>query len=1146
MMSVSARNAGTAKSYYAHLQTDAHRAGGEAEREDYYSKDAAGEWFGEGAEAMGLTGAVAVADFHALADGYHPETGEALVQNAGERDRVALYDCTFSAPKSVSNVWAVGDEETRATVERAHDEAVRQTLAEMQERFISTRRGQGGSEFEKVGMVAAMWRHGTSRELDEDLHTHATIMNVAARADGTWGTLDGRSLYEHQKIMGAAYRIHLDEKLREAGFATERDGESFRISDVPQSLEKASSTRREQILEAMAERGVSGAKAAQAAALDTRKAKDHNQDIDQLRERWKARAAEHGFDADKARGAGEPIPPAERRASVEFVQEIVTQNKAVFTEKDLEYAALVAAQGMGRGREDARELFHDTLAECVILRAPDGTTRYSTPELVQKERETMETAQAGRFKTDWTLTPETVAQARAKAEAAAGHALSDEQAKALEYLTTGRGQIQILVGDAGTGKSTTMNAVRQAYEDAGYTVIGVAPQGKQAADLGQSAGMESKTIHRLLSEIERGKTRLDERTVIVADEMGKTDSRLMHDLTQAADQSGAKVIMLGDHKQMQPVGPGAVFRHLADAEKGVGHVRLEEIHRQRDAGDREAVRSMSKGESAQALLHFIDKGQVSIEKNHRAAVKEIARKWVDAAQEVGKEKTLALASTNQRVSDINQAVRAALKNGGELQNGQTFEAVRELGLDPETKQMRTSTERTEYAPGDRALYAGTNDYASDLRRGDLGTVVGVDERGVAVKLDRDESVKLIDPEKQDLRHGYAITADRSQGATVERVVAYATSDSIHREMSYVMASRAKESTEWVTTEAQTKKIEDKTPPTERMLSWADDLAARGEAPALTDEQRASFAAVRDHLDRYADYQIGREGGSQTGLADEKLERFRDVVEAMSVSRQKESTLDYEAPAIDRDRERNDQMPEREHGNDRERATERDRDEAHERHQPTGWDEKAINAAAEIEARQADKASERMAVECLKDYQAAADLHRQGRHLERQAESEPDKDRAAELRDMARAAHGQAEGVRLHADHKRDCLPDEYRQVVKDAEREARRDEKQAAKQEDRAATHYERAAEHAARANDWKESIPSQALNAAEARLERWMAERAATAAKEGMSAGRQDRRDGIEDVRQMTKDREQERQAERQAAREASRERGREQQIER
>ncbi len=850
MMSVAARTAGGAVDYYIHLQSDNHRE--ENAREDYYAREGAGHWHGAFAARHGLVGEVRREDFAALAHGFSPR-GEALVQNAGDKDRVALYDCTFSAPKSVSNAWAIGDAETRALIEQAHNEAVLKTLEEMQERFCLTRRGkEGAAGQERVEIAAALWQHGTSRELDEDLHTHATFMNVGIRADGTTGTLDGRQFFEWQKVCGAIFRVHDEQALRERGFETERDGESFRLKSVPRSLEVASSQARNRILRVMAERGVSGAKAAEVANLDTRKSKQ-TVDVEELRQGWRARGLEHGFTAEQARAQDGPIPAREQDLpGVDQVLETATTNKAVLKVKELEYAALVGAMGTGVGREKAAEFFTATKAAAVALKNDHGEVRYSTAELVKIERDILAQAKARAGETAHQLAGETVKYAAANFERRRGFELSAEQRAAVKHLTTATGGVGVLVGDAGTGKSTTLEAVKLAYERAGYRVLGCAPSGKAAAELQAGTGIQSRTIHSLLNAVERDRETLDSKTVLVVDEAAMVDSRLMHRLSMAAHGAGVKLIECGDQKQIQPVGPGAHFKHQAEQ---LGHAWLTEIRRQHEDWRKEAVQQVSQGEAAQAMQTYIERGLVEIKTTHKQAVRACVKDYLAARFEHGEKGVAMMATTNKAVNDLNVVARAELKRRAGLTGGREY---------------RFANGKIELAAGERVLMT-RNDYRAgrDIRNGDLATVTQLHKDGITVKLDREAREVRIDlREYQDVKHGYALTAHKMQGSTIEHGVVYANAQHMSRELAYVMDSRARENTKWVFTAHQINKL-------------------------------------------------AEQSGVERSEARTQLDRLQEAMKAMSQSRQAESTLDYRI-ANDREQSR---APEHAPAKQRERGQE---------------------------------------------------------------------------------------------------------------------------------------------------------------------------------------------------------------------------------
>jgi len=187
----------------------------ELAQEDYYTKggEPPGKWYGEGTEALGVEGQVQAQELRKLLEGYSPDGKEKLVQNAGDDNRQSGWDLTFSAPKSVSTLWAVSDEETRKTIQHAQEKAVHAALDHIQGEAGFTRRGKGGEEIESAKLSFATFEHGTSRSQDPQLHTHALALNIGIREDGTTGTIRSKDIFEQKMSAGAIYRAELSYQL---------------------------------------------------------------------------------------------------------------------------------------------------------------------------------------------------------------------------------------------------------------------------------------------------------------------------------------------------------------------------------------------------------------------------------------------------------------------------------------------------------------------------------------------------------------------------------------------------------------------------------------------------------------------------------------------------------------------------------------------------------------------------------------------------------------------------------------------------------------------------------------------------------------------------------------------------------------------
>lgn len=842
MLSISARgSAKSAEAYYDHLN-DEH---GKGQPEDYYtnSRDQPGQWFGAGAEALGLQGDVSREDFGHALRGRSP-SGRDLVQGAGDSHR-AGWDLTFSAPKSVSLAWAMaGDDAQRQSIQQAHDRAVAAALDHVQEHCLVARRGKGGAERESASMVASIFSHGTSREQDPQLHSHAFVHNLAQRQDGTWGAIESRDLYSWKMASGAVYRAELASQMQALGYAVEKDRDAFRLAAVPRAAEQEFSTRRQQILAALAEHGASGAKASEVAALDTRRAKEHVSQSGLLAG-WQAAGSAIGFGPEQAAQArqagpvqGEPVSRADLLAAL-------TERDSTFQERDIYRVVATMGQGAGIDAQGVRQTVADLMTDQELVRLvhrETGAVAWTTREMQTIERGMLDTSTKLDARSSHSLDSTSVDAALAQFEREKGFSLSDEQGAAVRHICQGSDFSQVQ-GGAGTGKSTMAEAARFAWEAQGLTVRGAAISGKAAAGLQDGSGIQSQTVASLLQGIQSGRDSLDSRTVLVIDEAGMLGSRQTAQLLDAANRAGAKVVLIGDSRQLQAVDAGGAFRALQDQH---GAAMLDEIRRQKTDDMRQAVEHLSKGEVKAAMRTFVDRGMVHIEPDKQSAMQQAIDQWAQKYDRSRPGECIVMANTRAEVAALNTLAREWMRENHQLGPAATIQTTNREG---------NPAGRLEFAEGDRIRF-GLNSRIG-VKNGELGTLqrIETDRRGetwLTVRMDRGETVRF-SPDARDekqryacIQHGYAITTHAAQGATADHAVVLAGGSMQSMESTYVQMSRMRYSTQIITTRQAVQ----------------DQAAANGIDLPLDQD--------RDPLDD-----------------------LKDLIEQMETSKQKGTTLDYE-------------------------------------------------------------------------------------------------------------------------------------------------------------------------------------------------------------------------------------------------------------
>jgi Ti-type conjugative transfer relaxase TraA len=735
-------------------------------REDYYAGEgeAAGVWMGTGSARLGLCGEVPEDGLVRLLEGRDPISG-LLLRPARSSSAVAGFDLTFRAPKSVSIVFGVADPDVARRVIGAHEQAVGQALDYLEREACWTRRGQAGAvRLPGRGFVAAAFRHRSSRAGDPLLHTHVVVANATQAENGRWTALDGRELYRHAKTAGYLYQAALRGELsRELGLRWQPVVHGTAdLEGVPRRVVEHFSQRRAEILELMGARGQTSARAAQVATLETRRRKEYGVPVDRLREQWRARAAEHGLDRvalsrvlrprlDRRLDDGDL---AERLAGPDGL----TRDSSTFTRRDVLQAFAEHARGGANvaaieSRADAF-LAREGIVE---LEPVAGERCFSTRELVQLEQTSLERASRQ-------VEPGVTERAMTTA-LTSRPSITGEQRALVTALTRNERGVVVVRAPAGTGKTFALDAAREAWQASGVPVFGCALSAKAAGELRDQAAIDTTTIARLTYALEKG-AQLAHRSVLVVDEAGMVGTRDLARLIEASEQAQAKLVLVGDDRQLPEIQAGGLYSALADRP---GTIELTEVRRQREAWDRDALAALRDGDIDHFARAYYDHGRIVAAPSADAARAALVDGWWSATERG--EQSLMIAHRRADVADLNRRAREHMRAAGRL-------GVDALGVGDRA-----------FAVGDRVVTT-RNDRRLGVVNGDAGTLTRIDHGTLTVELDRGTQVEL--PERyareSRLEHGYASTAHRAQGATVDCAFVLG-SDELYREWGYTALSR---------------------------------------------------------------------------------------------------------------------------------------------------------------------------------------------------------------------------------------------------------------------------------------------------------------------------------------------------------------------
>lgn len=804
--------------------------------ENYYSKEEAKEksqWSGRGAAALGLNGHVEKEAFENLLNGYSPDRKQVLSGRAIKTQRRAGVDLTFSAPKSVSIAALVGGD---SLLEEAHRAAIERTLAVIEQRYTQARIGTAGKRqvVNTGNLVVAQFHHDSSREKDPQLHTHCVVLNATQLENGQWRAQHNDLLYSNKMLLGQIYRNELALECRRLGYEIEqKENGLFEIKGyTPEQLE-AFSKRSEQI-ESLVGKDASS-KEKEVAALHTRAAKGKEIMREQLKQYWQWQA--------ESLNIQHPHPQTQTQLSHQDTAQLAVENGIEHcSERDVsfkreEVEKFVLAEVGRHSWHDLQSAFNRNPS---LLKAIDG--KYTTRSGLQRELDTIRLVQQSQVTCPSIATPE---QVESYLE---NKSLTQGQRQAIALATTTNDRFIAWQGVAGAGKTYALNEFRQIAAARGYTLKAFAPSSEAARVVGDEVGIESNTVASLL--VSKQPPEVQPEQIWIVDEAGLLSAKDAYALLRRATSAQARVILVGDTRQLSAVEAGNPFKSLQLS--GIQTAFLNQSIRQKVTELQEAVDLVANGKIREGIERLEKSdlkqdGRIKIVPAPRDRAARITADYMALSPEQ-RDKTLILAGTNAERLAITQEIRTALKLEGSLGQEATVTQLKakdltsvqmrfthnyligdvvmplrnykRLGLakgelytivkiedarltlqssDGTTKTVSPNEfrqavyerQQLEIAKGDRLRWT-RNDHTLGRRNGQEFTVTAIEGSTAKIEYKGGKTEQIDLQSSQHLDHALVSTTYSSQGKTAERVLVSISADrTLGKESFYVAASRAK-------------------------------------------------------------------------------------------------------------------------------------------------------------------------------------------------------------------------------------------------------------------------------------------------------------------------------------------------------------------
>jgi conjugative relaxase-like TrwC/TraI family protein len=808
-------------------------------------------WGGSGTASLGVSGPVSPEAYEAVfgpGGAHHPDTSERLVST-----RRPGMELVISAHKSVAELGVIGRAEDMHAIMDAERDA---TLAYLDRvtRQMGGRRGRSAKASPTGGLIYAHARHATSRAGDPCPHDHVLVANVVEMLDerGGWKAADTTLWREHLHAATMLGRVAAARAAVELGYGIEADaGPSgrlghWRIAGIPDEVLQLHSKRAAEIEAECQRRGEGSYRARGVAARTTRRAKGHEAE-GELVGRWRTELAAAGWPVERLTAsvdtARRDVRPMTLKGARQLVSEILggdgdLARRKVFSRRHVIVAVAPHLYGQDPALLDA--VVDRALAdpETVPLVGVKGARErvHSLASVLARETAIADSLGRQLARSDAPAVTEAAVQAAiTSAEATVGAQLSEEQrVAAVSICTSGRGA-ELVEGVAGSGKTTMLSVVAAAFANAGYQLLGTATSGQAARNLSTEAEIgESRTLASLIWRLDHHQLTLTDQSAVILDEVGMTDDVDLVRLSAHVEAAGAKLICVGDHLQLGPVGPGGALGALVARHPGAVH-HLSENRRQHAPGEREALAALRDGDVGEAVSFYLGQERIHAEPSRADALQDAVDAW--SADVAAGHRTGLYAWRRANVAELNGLARRWMESSGGLSGPEL--------VCPGGNIYRAGDHVVSLHPGPNGTLVTSERAVVEAVHPEAGTIDLRTGDGRQVRLTGDEAGA------ERLGYGYAATVHRSQGTTVTRAHLFA--DGGGRELAYVAMSRARECTHaWVVADDVEQAAEDlrRDWSTQRTPAWAIDTGLPDPAQltqelvaGLAEDERARIAAV---------------------------------------------------------------------------------------------------------------------------------------------------------------------------------------------------------------------------------------------------------------------------------------------------------------